>query len=203
MTWIQWDGWQTWLRQYQSVCVPVQQLLLKPSDSERPAAELCPCLSETREPKPTPTRPAPVQEPAQGSPTSAVKRDDQYQTLLVDNYTLSSSLETTNTEVYLKTLQFILISMSLVCWCTCVNARCNSVSEVKLCRLCWRDRARACKSNGRAVAKPDESQWSSAEASITLPHKHTEELHTDKRTTACSTIFQIYQQFENIHYRCI
>lgn len=77
MTWIQRDGWETWLRQYQSVCVPVQQLLLKPSDSERPAAELCPCLSETRGPKPTPTHPAPVQEPAQGSPTSAMKRDDQ------------------------------------------------------------------------------------------------------------------------------
>lgn len=61
------------------------------------------------------------------------------------------------------------------CWCTCVNARCNTVSEVKLCRLCWRDRARACKSNGRPDGNPDESQWSSAEASITLPHKHTEE----------------------------
>ncbi len=84
--------WETNMtRKYQYVCVPVQHLLLKPSDSERPAAELCPCLSETREPKPTPTRPAPVQEPAQGSPTSAVKRDDQYQTLLVDNCTLSSS----------------------------------------------------------------------------------------------------------------
>lgn len=166
---IQWDGWQTQLRQYQSVCVPVQQLLLKPSDSERPAAELCPCLSETREPKLTPTRPAPVQEPAQGSPTSAMKRDDQYQTFLVNNYTISSLFKNSNTQVYLKT-QWV-SCVGGVCWCTCVNARCNSVSEVKLCRLCWRDRARACKSNGRAVAKPDESQWSSAEASITLPHK--------------------------------
>lgn len=68
------------------------------------------------------------------------------------------------------------------CWCTCVNARCNTVSEVKLCRLCWRDRARACKSNGRPDANPDESQWSSAEASITLPHKHTEEFKTGMGT---------------------
>lgn len=62
----------------------------------------------------------------------------------------------------------VVLWSSGVGWRTCVNARCKSVSEVKLWRLCWRERARACNSNGRAVAKPDESQWSSAEASITL-----------------------------------
>lgn len=59
------------------------------------------------------------------------------------------------------------------CACTCVKAKWSTVSEARLCKLCWRERVSACRRRGRAVAKPQESQCSSAVASRTLQkHKH-------------------------------
>lgn len=51
---------------------------------------------------------------------------------------------------------------------TWVKARWRTVSEASDCRWCCRARARAWRRSGRAVEKPEDSQWSWAVASSTL-----------------------------------
>lgn len=115
-------------------------------------------------------------EPAQEPPASATERretkDNRYTVCahlccFCFGYTATTQIKAMMMCIFGSCNTVWVKSVSLL-WLTWVKARWRMVSEARDCRWCCLARAKACRRRGRAVEKPDDSQWSSAVQSITL-----------------------------------